>query len=214
MVDKYKWTQENTSGYVTTSHGADVLQNHNEIRRILQDLGKALTHSKFNDGAYPKDETSGPYVRGASSDDDYTISIAAGKVIKLTSRESGGDKTLYFKYDSTKTKFLFSVDGTNYFELIPADFTNLNDGETPVYDSASSKFINVLFALASLADANISTPGDGDWLKYDSVSGKWINAKPTLDDLDDVVITSPTNGQVLKYNSTSGKWENSSSQEE
>ena len=210
MADKYKWTQEDTNGMVTTSHGADVLQNHNEIRRILQDLGKALSHSKFNDSSYPKDETSAPYVRGATSDDDYEISVAEGKVIKITSRESGGDKTLYFKYNGTKTKFLFSVDGTNYFELIPADFTDLDDGEVPVYDSASSKFVNVLFALASLADLNLTSPGAGDWLKYDNSSGKWINAKPTLNDLDDVSLTSPQDGDYLKFNYSSGKWENSS----
>jgi len=207
-VNNYTYTQEDELGFVTTSHGADVLQDTNEVRRILQDLGNALSHAGFNDSSYPKDETPHPYVRGASSDNDFEISVDAGKVIKLTSRESGGDKTLYFKYNSTKTKFLFSVNGTNYFELIPADFTELSDGEIPIYDGDNSKFINILFALESLADLDLSSPGAGDWLKFDSISGKWVNAKPTLNDLDDVEISSPTDGQVLTYDSASGKWVN------
>ena len=211
MVDKYKWTQEDTDGFTTTGHGADVIQDNNEVRRILQDLGAALIHSKFNDAAYPKDETSAPYVRGATSDGDYEISVDAGHVIKLTSRESGGNKTLYFKYDATKTKFLFSVNGTNYFELIPADFTSIVDNHTIKYENSTSKFINVLFALASLSDATIITPGAGDWLKYDAGTSKWINAKPTLDDLDDVVITSAQNGDFLKYSTGTNKWVNSAS---
>lgn len=206
MPEKYKWTQEDENGYVNATHGADVMQNENEIRRILHDLGKALSHSKFNDGSYPKDETSAPYVRGATSDSDFEISVAEGGVIKLTSREQGGDRTIYFKYSSSKGRFLFSVDGTNYFELIPADFTDLAEGHTIEYDG--NKFVNVLFALASLADASISNPAAGEWLKYDDTAGKWVNAKPTLNDLDDVEITSPTDGQILKFDAATGKWKN------
>jgi hypothetical protein len=209
--NNYTYTQEDELGFVTTSHGADVLQDTNEVRQILQDLGEALSHAGFINGSYPKDKTPHPYVRGASSDNDFEISVDAGKVIKLTSRESGGDKTLYFKYNSTKTKFLFSVNGTNYFELIPADFTELSDGEIPIYDGDNSKFINILFALESLADLDLSSPGAGDWLKFDSISGKWVNAQPELNDLSDVNISSPQNGDYLKYNGTFARWENSSS---
>ena len=173
MVDKYKWTQEDTNGLVTTSHGADVLQNENEIRRILQDLGKALSHSKFNDNSYPRDETSAPYVRGATSDDDYEISVAAGKVIKITSRESGGNKTLYLKYDDTKEILLFSNNGTNYYEFLLDDIASPSDGDFLKFDSFNNKWVNVQPELNDLADVNISSPQNGDYLKYNGTSAKW-----------------------------------------
>lgn len=207
-TNNYTYTQEDEQGYVTTSHGADVLQDTNEVRRILKDLGEALSHAGYNNGSYPKDETSYPYVRGAKSDADFEISVAGGGVIKFVSREAGGNKTLFFKYNATKDKILFSADGVNYFELVPADLSGVDNDHILKYDSANSKFISALLALSSLADTNIGTPGAGDWLKYDDATGKWINAKPTLNDLDDVSISSPADGQVLKYNGTTGKWEN------
>ncbi len=55
----YKYTMESGAlFYVSIADKADALQNHNEIRQILDDLGNLLVHSKRND-LYPKDETTG-----------------------------------------------------------------------------------------------------------------------------------------------------------
>jgi len=58
----YKYTQESgTNFYVGTDDKADALEDSNEVRQILDDLGNLLGHSKRND-LYPKDGTSGGYL--------------------------------------------------------------------------------------------------------------------------------------------------------
>ncbi len=82
-MGKYKWTQEDENGFVTTAHAADLKADENEKRRILQDLGEALSHPGYNDNEYPKNMTPKPYVRGAQSDADYQISVPSDKVVKI-----------------------------------------------------------------------------------------------------------------------------------
>ncbi len=58
----YKYTQESgTDFYVGTDDKADALEDTNEIRQILDDLGNLLGHSK-RDNLYPKDGTTGGYL--------------------------------------------------------------------------------------------------------------------------------------------------------
>jgi len=58
----YKYTQESgTNFYVGTADKADALEDTNEIRQILDDLGNLLGHSMRNN-SYPKDKTSGGYL--------------------------------------------------------------------------------------------------------------------------------------------------------
>jgi len=58
----YKYTQESgTNFYVGTDDKADALEDTNELRQIVNDLGTLLGHSKM-DGSYPKDGTSGGYL--------------------------------------------------------------------------------------------------------------------------------------------------------
>jgi len=58
----YKYTQESgTNFYVGTADKADALEDTNEIRQILDDLGNLLGHSKRDD-LYPKDGTTGGYL--------------------------------------------------------------------------------------------------------------------------------------------------------
>ena len=55
----YKYTQESGANfYVGTPDKADALEDTNEIRQIVDDLGNLLGHSKRND-LYPKDGTTG-----------------------------------------------------------------------------------------------------------------------------------------------------------
>ena len=58
----YKYTQESgTNFYVGTSDESDALEDTNEMRQIIDDLGALLGHSK-RDGLYPKDGTTGGYL--------------------------------------------------------------------------------------------------------------------------------------------------------
>jgi len=56
---RYKYTQESGTDFkVNTANKADALEDSNEVRQILDDLGELLGHSKFDD-AYPKDGSAG-----------------------------------------------------------------------------------------------------------------------------------------------------------
>jgi hypothetical protein len=58
----YKYTQESgTNFYVGTADKSDALEDTNEVRQILDDLGNLLGHSKRDD-LYPKDSTTGGYL--------------------------------------------------------------------------------------------------------------------------------------------------------
>ena len=58
----YKYTQESgTNFYVGTADKSDALEDTNQIRQILDDLGNLLGHSKRDD-LYPKDGTTGGYL--------------------------------------------------------------------------------------------------------------------------------------------------------
>ena len=58
----YKYTQESgTNFFVGTADKADALEDSNEVRQILDDLGNLLGHSK-RDNLYPKDGTTGGYL--------------------------------------------------------------------------------------------------------------------------------------------------------
>jgi hypothetical protein len=58
----YKYTQESgTNFYVGTDDKADALEDTNEVRQILDDLGNLLGHSKRDD-LYPKNGTTGGYL--------------------------------------------------------------------------------------------------------------------------------------------------------
>ncbi len=59
MPEDYKFTQQSGAGFkVNTADKADALEDTNEVRQILIDLGTLLGHSK-KDGSYPKDRTVG-----------------------------------------------------------------------------------------------------------------------------------------------------------
>jgi len=58
----YKYTQESgTNFYVGTDDKSDALEDTNEVRQILDDLGNLLDHSKRDD-LYPKNGTTGGYL--------------------------------------------------------------------------------------------------------------------------------------------------------
>ena len=58
----YKYTQESGANfYVSADDKSDALEDTNEARQILDDLGNLLGHSKRDD-LYPKDKTTGGYL--------------------------------------------------------------------------------------------------------------------------------------------------------
>jgi len=62
FTEYYKYTQESGANfYVGTDDKSDALEDTNEVRQILDDLGNLLGHSKRDD-LYPKNGTTGGYL--------------------------------------------------------------------------------------------------------------------------------------------------------
>ena len=78
----YKYTQESGANFfVGTADKADALEDSNEVRQILDDLGNLLGHSKRDD-SYPKDLTTGgtlsPTIIGGTITGITDLAIADG----------------------------------------------------------------------------------------------------------------------------------------
>jgi len=94
----YKYTQESGAKfYVGTGDKADALEDTNEMRQILDDLGDLLGHSKRDD-SYPEDGTTGGYLSVFTNivycnnydnpDDAITAIASANKTLLVTEAET------------------------------------------------------------------------------------------------------------------------------
>lgn len=100
----YKYTQEaGANFYVGTGDKADALEDTNQLRQIIDDLGALLVHSKRND-LYPKDNTTGGTIQipeaglkfsNAPVNNDIAAYIA-GEMAWQTKAELGLDLSLYY----------------------------------------------------------------------------------------------------------------------
>ena len=94
---------------------------------------------------------------------------------------SGTDVTTalgYTPYNSTNPDGFIS--SASMSALTDVTISSVTDGETLIYDSASSKWKNTTIpagvtSLGSLTDVNITSPTTGENLTYDAVTGKWKN---------------------------------------
>ena len=108
----YKYTQESgTNFYVGTADKSDALEDTNEMRQIIDDLGALLVHSKRND-LYPKDLTTGGTIQipetglkfsNDPANDDIAAYIA-GEMMWQTKAELGLDLSLYYLKTSIDTQ--------------------------------------------------------------------------------------------------------------
>jgi len=128
----YKYTQESgTNFYVGAADKADALEDTNEMRQIIDDLGALLIHSKRND-LYPKDATTGgtiqiPETGLKFSNDPVNNDIAAyiaGEMTWQTKAELGFDLTLYYLKTEintlSKVETIYGVNITDSTELATA----------------------------------------------------------------------------------------------
>ena len=85
-MSRYKYSQETGEDFrVNTEDKCDAMEDTNEVRQILDDLGELLGHSKFDD-LYPKDGTSGGYLGKLNHglDADKPASPAVGDMYLAT----------------------------------------------------------------------------------------------------------------------------------
>ncbi|GAG55531.1 unnamed protein product, partial [marine sediment metagenome] len=100
----YKYTQESGDDfYVGTGDKADALEDTNEMRQIIDDLGALLVHSKRDD-AYPKNGLFGGTIQipeaglkfGNDPANDDIAAYIAGEMTWQTKAELGLDLSLYY----------------------------------------------------------------------------------------------------------------------
>ena len=206
----YKYTQESgTNFYVGAGDKSDALEDTNEIRQIVDDLGALLVHSKRDD-SYPKDLTTGgtiqiPETGLKFSNDPVNNDIAAyiaGEMTWQTKAELGIDLSLYYLKTEIDTlsevETIYSKDIIDSDELANLKFTDLDD--TPAnYTDQAGKFVKVNVGetalefgtggggasqLSDLSDVGVTTPTDKYVLVADGDS--WESRAISSDDLSDV----------------------------
>lgn len=100
-------------------------------------------------------------------------------------------------------------------DLDDVSLTNIQDGETLVYDASSQKFINAegtggASSLEDLDDVEITTPTNGQTLVYDSTEQKFINETIEIPDVFtqtvDGLVPAPNESGNTKYLCQNGQW--------
>lgn len=108
-------------------------------------------------------------------------------------------------------------DGSNW-SAVSNTFANLSDttistlvnGQVPVYNTSTSKWINSWFNISQGGDVSLSALEITEVLKWDG--SDWINGLVSLLELSDTNINevSLANGDIIYYDEASGKWVNTS----
>ena len=204
----YKYTQESgTNFYVGAGDKADALEDTNELRQIIDDLGALLVHSK-RDGLYPKDGTTGgtlqiPEVGLKFSNAPVNNDIAAyiaGEMTWQTKAELGLDLSLYYLKTEIDTlsevESIYTKDIIDSDELAALKFTDLDD--TPAnYTDQAGKYVKVNAGETAL---EFGTPaGAGTYLELTDTPAAYDTGKYAKSTADGVVWDDPAgSGDMTK----------------
>lgn len=196
----YKYTQESgTNFYVGIADKADALEDTNEMRQIIDDLGALLVHSKRDD-LYPKDETTGGTIQipeaglkfsNAPVNNDIAAYIA-GEMAWQTKAELGFDLSLYYLKTEIDTlgevETIYTKDIIDSDELAALKFTDLAD--TPAnYTDQAGKYVKVNAGETAL---EFGTPaGGGTYLELTDTPAAYDNGKYAKSTADGVIWDDP-----------------------
>ena len=179
-VDYYKFTQESgTLFYVSAADKSDALEDTNELRQIVSDLGALLVHSKKNN-LYPKDTTTGG-----------TIQIPEAG-LKFSNAPANDDIAAYIAGEMTwQTKAELSIQPldtalTNISALIyvSPSYIKLTAEDTYAVRTLAEVKTDLAYQLSDMSDVNTSTATDRFVLVADGVD--FESRQLTSDDLSDV----------------------------
>ena len=221
----YKYTQESGDNfYVGTADKSDALEDTNEMRQIIDDLGALLAHSK-RDGEYPKGGDFGGTIQipeaglkfsNAPANNDIAAYIA-GEMSWQTKAELGLDLSLYYLKTEIDTlsevETIYTKDITDSDELATAladyylktEIDTLGEVET-IY---SKDIIDSTELATALTDyylkTTIDTQGEVETIwgvsLLNDITGESIG------DLSNVDLTNLADNKILKYNSVTSKFE-------
>ena len=137
----YRYTQESGTGFfVASPDKADALEDTNEIRQIVEDLGTLLVHSKL-DGSYPKDLTTGG-----------TLAIPNSALVSFAT----GTKGDIWYSSATNTWTKLNVGSDNKILVVATDVPN--------WETASSDLLSDVNSIGMLDEAETVT---GNWVNTD-----------------------------------------------
>jgi len=204
----YEYTQESGANfYVSADDKADALEDTNEIRQIVDDLGALLVHSKRND-LYPKDGTTGGTIQipedglkfGNDPENNDIAAYISGEMTWQTKAELGLDLSLYYLKTEIDTlselETIYTKDIIDSDELAALKFTDLAD--TPAnYTGQAGKYVKVN---AGETDLEFGTPaGGGTYLELTDTPAAYDNGKYAKSTADGVVWDDPAGvGDMLK----------------
>lgn len=130
----YKYTQESGANfYVSAADKAEALEDTNQIRQVVDDLGALLVHSKRND-LYPKDGTTGG-----------TLAIPNSALVSFAT----GTKGDLFYCSSTNVWIKLNIGTDNQILVVATDALN--------FETASSDLLSDVAFIAMLDEAEIIT---------------------------------------------------------
>jgi len=178
----YTFTQQSGTGYfVNASDKSDALEDENELRTIVNDLGTLLGHTKM-DGTYPADgETGG------------TLGIFGNYYLKTEIDALSELETIWVKDVTDSTELATALN--SYYLKTAID--SLSEVET-IY-SADIVDTTELATYCETTQDYLKTSENSD--SDDDISNDSIGS------LSDVDLTDIADLKILKYNSTSGNWE-------
>jgi len=195
----YKYTQESgTNFYVGTDDKSDALEDTNEIRQILDDLGNLLGHSKRDD-LYPKNGTTGGYLGRLN----YGIDASKPAVPVIND--------LYLATDTTKIYRCF-VAG-NWIQVYPSTIENnvIKTGEFPAGQNVIINDASGIIQQGTNTDAQIATAVTNNHIRNEDTKLQFYNAlinDHSYSGLEDIQLVgeSVVFGDLLYFNWTDKEW--------
>lgn len=144
-------------------------------------------------------DTNNPHQTSISNLDDANVNdrqtLADGDVMVYDLANTDWVNSPSLKNHLTNTN---NPHTTTLANLDDTTITTPQDGETVLYDSNSSKWINSAVpggALSSLTDVNLGTLADKELLQYDYANSKWVNSSDVWSQID--------YGEIVNVNSAS-----------
>lgn len=175
--------------------------------------------------------TSNPHSTKVSNLDDASISsVADGDILVYDSNDSEWKNSdALSTLDSTVSSHVGNTSNphsTTVSNLTDTTITSVSDKDTLLYDSNSSKWVNVENSLDNLSNTDIDsdTLTENDVVVFNDQTSKWENSQilvnhignaanphlTTVSKLTDTTITTPSDKQLLQYDQANLQWVNSS----
>ena len=193
----YTYTQESGTGFfVASPDKSDALEDTNEVRQIVNDLGTLLGHTKL-DGTYPKDLTTG----GTLSKFDLYYLITETNTLDKWEAIWSKDVTDSDELAAALTDYYLkiAIDTQAKMEAIWG-VALVNDGDLATYQPLDTALTNIS-ALAYVSPSFIELTADDTYAVRTFAEMK-TDLAYQLSDLSDVNTSTPTDKYVLVADGT------------